>query len=194
MPFQGTEGQMRWGGSLQWISNTCQSPQWRPSTLSLPYPVHLLELWWWGWSARSCTGATKQRLNGSPVFRWHHLWPLQLRCKKWITAHKGWRNVSALCWATEFRLLIHIGLGALLTPKNLWHHLQSVGGAVTKERNFFVCRRGDSRITAQNLELEVALNQVHPTSAFTQQYIDHILLSKGKALVESSRIFTMSVQ
>ena len=65
---------------------------------------------------------------------------------------------------------------------------------MTKERNFFVCRRGDSRITAQNLELEVALNQVHPTSAFTQQYIDHILLSKGKALVESSRIFTMSVQ
>ncbi len=101
-------------------------------TLSSPYPVHLLELWWWGLSARSCTGATKQLLNGSPVFRWHHLWLLQIRCKKWITAPKGWCNVSELCWATEW-LWIHTGLSALLTLKLHYIQKRSCGFHISRK-------------------------------------------------------------
>lgn len=152
---------MQWGGwpSVN-INHLPISSEKAKYALSSPYPLHLLELWWWGWSAQSCTGATKQLLNESPVFRWHHLWLLQLRCKKWLTAHKGWRNVSALCRATEFRLLIHIGLSALLTPKTSLHHLQSVfGRTVIKDRNFFVCRSNDSRLTLQNLGLKFPLSE-----------------------------------
>lgn len=94
--FWGTERHRSmggWGGGVPSlnIKHLPISPAEAKRSLSLQYPVHLLELWWWDLSARirSCTGATKQLLNGSPVFRWHHLRLLQLRCKKWITAHKG---------------------------------------------------------------------------------------------------------
>lgn len=56
--------------------------------------------------------------------------------------------------------LIHIGLGALLTPTTSLDHLQSVFSCtVIQEINFVVRRRSDSRLTVQNVGLKFTWNQ-----------------------------------